>query len=59
MPCATRWPATPPIQPLSLDPELLKKHSNDNPVFYVQYAHARTAQRRPQAGRRRGRRVTA
>src|SRR5699024_7161582 len=28
--------------PLDLDPELLQKRTNDNPVFYVQYAHART-----------------
>ena len=34
-----RYPAD---SPLTLDPELLQKHSNDNPVFYVQYAHART-----------------
>ncbi len=34
-----RYPAD---SPLSLDPELLTKKSNDNPVFYVQYAHART-----------------
>jgi len=34
-----RYPAD---SPLSLDPELLKKRTNDNPVFYVQYAHART-----------------
>ncbi len=34
-----RYPAD---SPLSLDPELLQKKSNDNPVFYVQYAHART-----------------
>jgi len=27
--------------PLTLDVDLLKKHSNDNPVYYVQYAHAR------------------
>lgn len=27
---------------MSLDPELLKKNTNENPVFYVQYAHART-----------------
>ncbi len=26
---------------LDFDLELAKKHSNDNPVFYVQYAHAR------------------
>lgn len=35
-----RFPAD---SPLSLDPELLQKRTNDNPVFYVQYAHARTA----------------
>ncbi|MGO2151752.1 MAG: arginine--tRNA ligase [Microbacterium gubbeenense] len=34
-----RFPAD---SPLSLDPELLQKRTNDNPVFYVQYAHART-----------------
>lgn len=34
-----RYPADSPI---ALDPELLKKRTNDNPVFYVQYAHART-----------------
>lgn len=33
---------SPADSPLTLDPELLKKHSNENPVFYVQYAHART-----------------
>ena len=27
--------------PLDFDLELAKKHSNDNPVYYVQYAHAR------------------
>ena len=27
--------------PMVLDIELLKKRTNDNPVFYVQYAHAR------------------
>ncbi|OFS15171.1 arginine--tRNA ligase [Kytococcus sp. HMSC28H12] len=35
-----RYPAE---TPLSLDGEELRKQSNDNPVFYVQYAHARTA----------------
>ena len=35
----SRYPAD---SPLTLDPEQLKKRSNDNPVFYVQYAHART-----------------
>jgi hypothetical protein len=28
--------------PIDLDLDLLVKHSNDNPVYYVQYAHART-----------------
>lgn len=36
-----RYPAD---SPLTLDPELLQKRTNDNPVFYVQYAHARTHQ---------------
>ncbi|MGM0929339.1 MAG: arginine--tRNA ligase [Actinomycetota bacterium] len=27
---------------IDIDLDLLVKHSNDNPVFYVQYAHART-----------------
>src|SRR5262249_33487649 len=27
--------------PLDLDLELITKQSNDNPVYYVQYAHAR------------------
>lgn len=34
-----RYPAD---SPLTLDGEELRKRSNDNPVFYVQYAHART-----------------
>ncbi|MBT0768133.1 arginine--tRNA ligase [Kineosporia sp. J2-2] len=33
-----RYPAD---SPLTLDGEVLRKKSNDNPVFYVQYAHAR------------------
>jgi arginyl-tRNA synthetase len=32
----------PADSPMAIDPEVLKKNSNDNPVFYVQYAHART-----------------
>ncbi|SDU67508.1 arginyl-tRNA synthetase [Amycolatopsis keratiniphila] len=28
---------------LDIDLDLLRKHSNDNPVYYVQYAHARLA----------------
>ncbi|MGG5171671.1 arginine--tRNA ligase [Pseudarthrobacter sp. J1738] len=34
-----RFPAD---SPLTLDPELLTKNTNENPVFYVQYAHARS-----------------
>jgi len=33
-----RYPADSPI---TLDGEVLRKRSNDNPVYYVQYAHAR------------------
>jgi arginyl-tRNA synthetase len=33
-----RYPAD---SPLTLDGEVLQKRSNDNPVYYVQYAHAR------------------
>lgn len=36
-----RYPAD---SPLTLDPEVLQRRTNDNPVFYVQYAHARTHQ---------------
>ena len=35
-----RYPAD---SPLTLDLDLLVKRTNDNPVFYVQYAHARIA----------------
>ena len=35
---------------LDIDLDLLVKHSNDNPVYYVQYAHARTSNV-PQRGR--------
>lgn len=31
----------PTDSPLTLDPEVLRSASNDNPVYYVQYAHAR------------------
>jgi arginyl-tRNA synthetase len=34
-----RYPAD---SPLDLDGEELRRQTNDNPVFYVQYAHART-----------------
>ncbi len=42
-----RYPAD---SPLTLDSELLTKRTNDNPVFYVQYAHARTHQVARNAG---------
>ena len=32
----------PADSPLTLDPEVLRSASNDNPVYYVQYAHARS-----------------
>ncbi len=35
-----RYPAD---SPLSLDGDEMRRQTNDNPVFYVQYAHARTA----------------
>ena len=35
-----RYPAD---SPLALEGEDLRRRTNDNPVFYVQYAHARTA----------------
>jgi len=41
-----RYPAD---SPLTLDPDILLKRSNDNPVFYVQYAHARCHQVRRNA----------
>jgi arginyl-tRNA synthetase len=34
---------SPADSPLTLDPEQLRRRANDNPVFYVQYAHARTS----------------
>jgi arginyl-tRNA synthetase len=39
-------------QPLEFDLELAKKQSNDNPVYYVQYAHARIASVLKQAAER-------
>ncbi len=38
--------------PLEFDLELAKRQSNENPVFYVQYAHARVASLRRQAQER-------
>lgn len=35
-----RYPAD---SPLDLDGEAMRQRNNDNPVYYVQYAHARTA----------------
>ena len=35
-----RYPAD---SPLTIDSEVLQRRTNDNPVFYVQYAHARVA----------------
>jgi arginyl-tRNA synthetase len=39
-------------QPLDFDLELAKRQSNDNPVYYVQYAHARIASVLKQAAER-------
>jgi arginyl-tRNA synthetase len=39
-------------QPLDFDLELAKKQSNDNPVYYVQYAHARISSVLKQAAER-------
>ena len=36
---------------LDFDLELAKKHSNDNPVYYVQYAHARISSILSEAGK--------
>ncbi len=35
---------SPADSPLTLEPDVLLSKTNDNPVFYVQYAHARTHQ---------------
>ncbi|MBG6083649.1 arginine--tRNA ligase [Zhihengliuella flava] len=42
-----RYPADSPI---AIDPELLQSKTNDNPVFYVQYAHARSCAAARNAG---------
>jgi arginyl-tRNA synthetase len=39
-------------QPLDFDLELAKKQTNDNPVYYVQYAHARISSVLKQAAER-------
>jgi len=39
-------------QPLDFDLELAKSRSNDNPVYYIQYAHARVASVMKQLGAR-------
>ena len=43
---ATRWflIARKPDSQLTFDIDLARSKSNDNPVFYVQYAHARVSQ---------------
>ena len=60
-PPATRWPATHRDSTIDIDLDLWARATSDNPVFYVQYAHARRrldpAQRRRPRARRRGRRV--
>ena len=43
MPRGTRWRGPRPTRTLDVDLDLLRKRTNENPVFYVQYAHARTA----------------
>ena len=40
---ATPWRAPPPTRTIDLDLDLWTRQTNDNPVFYVQYAHARIA----------------
>jgi arginyl-tRNA synthetase len=49
---ATRWflVARRPDSQLTFDIDLARSQSNDNPVFYVQYAHARVASLLRQAG---------
>ena len=42
-PAATPWPATRPTRRIDIDLDLWAKRTSDNPVFYVQYAHARVA----------------
>ena len=48
---ATRWflVARKPDSQLTFDIDLARQQSNDNPVFYVQYAHARVASLQRQA----------
>ena len=49
---ATRWflIARKPDSQLTFDIDLARSQSNDNPVFYVQYAHARVSSLLRQAG---------
>ena len=37
-------------QPLDFDLELAKSRTNENPVYYIQYAHARVASVHEAAG---------
>ena len=39
-------------QPLDFDLELAKSRTNENPVYYIQYAHARVASVMKQLGAR-------
>ena len=50
---ASRWflAARSPDSTLEIDLELAKSESQDNPVYYVQYAHARIASILRKAGR--------
>ena len=41
-------------QPLTFDLELAKAHTNDNPVFYIQYSHARICSLMARAAERLG-----
>ena len=50
-PCRYFFLARSPDSQMEFDLELAKKSSNENPVFYIQYAHAPRRQH-PEAGRR-------
>ncbi len=41
MPRVSSCSLNPPIQPIDFDIEVAKKKDASNPVYYVQYAHAR------------------
>ena len=57
MRCAGSSAPAPSPSGIDFDLELAKKQSNENPVYYVQYAHARAAsilRNAGDAGRRAG-----